>query len=66
LPRHIAQRGPPQPAPRREQRHCLEDIGFARAVLAGQHDEAAPRMEHGFGMIPEIGEDQARQHRASP
>jgi hypothetical protein len=64
LPRHIAERGPAQPASRREQRHCFEDIGLACAILAGQHNKAAPRMEHGFGMIPEVGEEQARQHRA--
>ncbi len=39
-PRHVGQCRAAQAAPGREQRHRLEQVGLARAIVAGQQDEA--------------------------
>jgi hypothetical protein len=43
LPRHLAKTRAPQAPAGREKRHRLEDVGLARAVLAGQHHEPRTR-----------------------
>ena len=50
--------------PLREQRHSLEDVGLARAILAGQHDEAGSGADRDIAIGAEIGEGEARDvHR---
>ena len=61
LPRHLGQRRPAQPAPGGEQRHGLEQIGLAGAILAGKEDEARPGLDRGRGIGAEVGQGQASE-----
>ena len=49
---------PAQPAPGREQRHGLEDIRLACAVLAGQNHRPRRKIERQGMIIPKVGEAQ--------
>ena len=53
------QRSAAQPAPGRQHRHRLEQVGLARAILAEQQDEAGPRLEHRRGVGAEVGQGEA-------
>ena len=54
--RHLTQRGPPQPAPRREQRQSLEHVGLARSVVADQQVEPRGAVDRGRGVVAEVFE----------
>jgi hypothetical protein len=54
-----------QPAPWREQRERLDEIGLAGAVLAGQRDEGAVEADVERCIGPEIPQDEAPHPRAA-
>ena len=56
---HVGERRPAQPAPRREQRNRLQDIGLAGAIVAMQRDEPRRRCDVRTGMIAKIGQRKA-------
>ena len=56
--------GAAQAAARREQRDGFEQIGLARAIGAGQRDEARRYVQPEAGIIAEIGEGQAGESKA--
>ena len=58
-PRHFAQWRPAQTASRCQQRHRLQDIGLARAIVARQQDESRPRLNQRGRIIAKIGEGEA-------
>ena len=48
-----------KPSPRRKQRHGLEQIGLAGAIVAVEQDEARPRRHKRVRVGSEIGQDEA-------
>ena len=50
---------PAQPAPGGQQRHRLEHVGLARAIVARQQDEARARLDQRGGVVAEIGQGEA-------
>ena len=58
-PRHLCEPGAAKAASGRKERHGLEHIGLARAILAGQHDQPRPRRDQGVAVGAEVGEAEA-------
>ena len=60
----LAQLGAAQPAARGQQRHRLEQVGLARAVLAVQHDRAGAGPQHEMAVVAKVPELEPpdRQH----
>ena len=59
----LAEPGAAQAAAGREKGNCLQEIGLARAIGAGQHHGAVIELEPGRAIAAEIGEDEARHGR---
>ncbi len=57
--------GAAQAPPGGEQRDGFEQIGLARAIGAGQRDEARRYVQPEAGIIAEIGQGQAGESKAS-
>ena len=64
--RHVGQRRAAQAAPGSQQRHRLEQVGLARAIVAEQQHEPGPRLERRRGVRTKIVKSEARncRHRA--
>ena len=48
-------------APRRKQGNGLEEVGLARAIVAGEDHEAGPARDQGFPVVAKIGEREAAE-----
>ena len=64
-PIDFAELGAAQTAPRREKGHCLQQIGLAGSVGAGQHDRLGAEVEPGLAIVAEIGQHEPRHADAS-
>jgi len=64
-PGDLGQRRAPQPAPGRQERHRLEEVGLAGAVGPREHDHAAREAEIGAGVGAEILQLQAGDRRGA-
>ena len=64
--RHFAERAAAQATAGRKERDRFQYVRLARAIIAGQHDEAGAGVERGGGIGPEVGKSQAgERHRAA-